>query len=71
MDLVKQMKQTGAGTQEKEKEIHKHKLMDGFDAEFKPIQSFFGFDYKYESETDLEEKYIVNRNKKFKKWSKI
>ena len=33
----------------------------------KEIVSFFGFDYKYESDTDDEEKYVNKANKKFHK----
>jgi len=45
--------------------------IEGFDNELRPIVSYFGFDYKYESETDFEEKYITPSNKKFKKWKRI
>ena len=35
-----------------------------------PVISFFGFDYRYESETDDETKYQTKENKKFKKYNK-
>ena len=36
----------------------------------KPVSSFFGFDYKYGSDTDEEHLYITPHNERFKKWKK-
>ena len=56
----------------KKEAINQRKRNHGYDVEGqdgetqnKEIVSFFGFDYKYESDTDDEEKYVNKSNKRF------